>query len=104
MGGRPATTHWFSVAELAAHPSGGQVRADERFIDNGDTVTAAGVSAGIDVALQVRRLHDEDMARQVYVQSEQTRTLSARRSMHSLGCAVPPAMASAERSAFLRNV
>lgn len=41
-------------------------RPGERWIDDGDVVTAAGVSAGIDVALHlVRRLAGEERARQV---------------------------------------
>ncbi|WP_230993833.1 hypothetical protein [Streptomyces endocoffeicus] len=42
------------------------VRADERFVDDGDTVTPAGVSAGIDMALHpVARLSSPERARQV---------------------------------------
>ena len=51
--------------------SGIDVQADERFIDRGTVITAAGVSAGIDMALHlVARLHSEDRAREVrrYIQ------------------------------------
>ncbi len=42
------------------------VRADERFVDDGDVITAAGVSAGIDMALHlVARLHSPERAAQV---------------------------------------
>ncbi len=42
------------------------VRRDARFVDDGDIVTSAGVSAGIDMALHlVVRLAGEDRARQV---------------------------------------
>ena len=44
---------------------------DERFVDAGDVVTAAGVSAGIDMALHlVARLHSRERAREVrrYIQ------------------------------------
>jgi len=47
------------------------VRPDARFVDAGDVVTAAGVSAGIDMALHlVERLDSTEMARQVrrYIQ------------------------------------
>ena len=47
------------------------VRADERFVDSGEVVTAAGVSAGIDMALHlVARLHSVERAREVrrYIQ------------------------------------
>ena len=42
------------------------VRRDARFVDDGDVVTAAGVSAGIDMALHlIVRLVGADRARQV---------------------------------------
>lgn len=42
------------------------VRAADRFVDDGDVITAAGISAGIDMALHlVARLADTDHARQV---------------------------------------
>src|SRR5919202_3751692 len=49
LDGRPATTDW-STTELLAE-LGADLRADDRFVDDGDLVTAAGVSAGIDMAL-----------------------------------------------------
>jgi transcriptional regulator GlxA family with amidase domain len=50
--GRRATTHWGAKKELAA--LGGDVTiADERWVHDGSVVTAAGVSAGIDMALYV---------------------------------------------------
>jgi len=63
---RPATTHWASLAELAALGSGIDVRADERYVDDGNIITAAGVSAGIDMALHlVGRFQSAERARQV---------------------------------------
>jgi transcriptional regulator GlxA family with amidase domain len=66
LAGRPATTHWAAFDELAAlDPS---VLADDeaRFVDDGDVVTSAGVSAGIDMALHlVARLESPDAARGV---------------------------------------
>ena len=63
---RPATTFWGALDELAATDASIDVRGDERFIDDGDVVTAAGVSAGIDMALHlVARLHSVERARQV---------------------------------------
>jgi transcriptional regulator GlxA family with amidase domain len=42
------------------------VRPDERFVDSGEVITAAGVSAGIDMALQlIVRLHSLERAREV---------------------------------------
>jgi len=48
LDGRPATTHWIAYDELAgygAHPT------EQRVVVDGKVVTAAGVSAGIDMAL-----------------------------------------------------
>jgi transcriptional regulator GlxA family with amidase domain len=43
-----------------------QVSEDKRFIDDGDVITSAGVSAGIDMALHlVGRLAGADRARDV---------------------------------------
>jgi transcriptional regulator GlxA family with amidase domain len=64
--GRPATTHWAALDELAALDPSIQLRPDARFVDDGDIVTAAGVSAGIDMALHlVMRLDSADAARRV---------------------------------------
>ncbi|MDJ1134603.1 DJ-1/PfpI family protein [Streptomyces iconiensis] len=64
--GRPATTHWASLDKLAELDPTIEVRADERFVDDGDVLTAAGVSAGIDMALHlVARLTSAERARQV---------------------------------------
>jgi transcriptional regulator GlxA family with amidase domain len=69
--GRPATTHWGSLELLAETDPSIEVRAEERFVDDGDIITSAGVSAGIDMALHlVQRLAGEDRAREVrrYIQ------------------------------------
>jgi len=64
--GRPATTHWGALDRLKELDPTIDVRADERFVDDGDTITAAGVSAGIDMALHlVARLSSPERARQV---------------------------------------
>jgi transcriptional regulator GlxA family with amidase domain len=66
LDGRPATTHWASLDHLARLGTDIEVRPAERFVDDGDVVTAAGVSAGIDMALHlVRRLAGEERAREV---------------------------------------
>ncbi len=63
---RPATTHWASLDLLAELDPTIDVRRDDRFVDDGDIITASGVSAGIDMALQlVVRLAGADRARQV---------------------------------------
>ena len=68
--GRPATTHWSALDSLAAHDNV-EVRQDARFVDTGQVITAAGVSAGIDMALHlVARLDSPEQAKAVrrYIQ------------------------------------
>lgn len=48
LDGRQATTHWAVLEGLARH---GATPKAERFVIDGNIVTAAGVSAGIDLAL-----------------------------------------------------
>lgn len=50
---RPATTHWASLHRLAELDPTIEVRGDDRFVDDGDIVTSAGISAGIDMALHL---------------------------------------------------
>ena len=69
--GRPATTHWNWLSRLSELDPTIRLRPDDRFVDDGDVVTAAGVSAGIDMALHlVVRLHSIERAREVrrYIQ------------------------------------
>jgi transcriptional regulator GlxA family with amidase domain len=66
LDGLPATTHWASLDDLGALGVGIEVRPDDRFVDTGTIVTAAGVSAGIDMALHlVARLHSTQRSEQV---------------------------------------
>lgn len=70
---RPATTHWGSLDLLTRMDDTIEVRPEDRFVDDGEVITASGVSAGIDMALHlVARLHSEERARQVkrYIQYE----------------------------------
>lgn len=63
---RPATTHWRFLDLLAELDPTVKVRSGERFIDDGDMVTAAGVSAGLDMALHlVARFAGVERAREV---------------------------------------
>jgi transcriptional regulator GlxA family with amidase domain len=71
LDGLPATTYWSAFDELL--PLGREIvpRPDDRFVDTGEVVTAAGVSAGIDMALHlVGRLGSAEKAREVrrYIQ------------------------------------
>lgn len=71
LDGRPATSYWASLDDLAARGTGIDVRGADRYVDDGDVITASGVSAGIDMALHlVRRFHSEERARDVrrYIQ------------------------------------
>ena len=66
LAGRPATTHWAAFDELLALDPSVLVDDEARFVDDGDVVTSAGVSAGIDMALHlVARLESGDAAREV---------------------------------------
>jgi transcriptional regulator GlxA family with amidase domain len=47
--GLPATTHWYKMRELRV--MGAKPQPDQRVVRSGKIVTAAGVSAGIDLAL-----------------------------------------------------
>jgi transcriptional regulator GlxA family with amidase domain len=61
---RPATTYWSAFDELLALDSSIEARRDDRFVDDGDVITSAGVSAGIDMALHlVARLATVDEAK-----------------------------------------
>jgi transcriptional regulator GlxA family with amidase domain len=61
--GKRATTHWAhrdALRDFGAEP------VAERFVEDGKVVTAAGVSAGIDMALMlVGRMFDENVAKAV---------------------------------------
>lgn len=64
--GRPATTYWNALETLADLDPTIDVRAEDRFVDDGDVITSSGVSAGIDMALHlVARLTGVDRAREV---------------------------------------
>lgn len=66
LAGRPATTYWDAFDELVGLDPSILVDTEARWVDDGDTVTSAGVSAGIDMALHlVDRLESRDMARRV---------------------------------------
>jgi transcriptional regulator GlxA family with amidase domain len=66
LDGRPATTHWAYIEEFRElYP---KVRIDESvlYVDDGDVLTAAGLSAGVDLCLHVIRVdHGSDVANRV---------------------------------------
>jgi len=71
LDGRPAATYHSAFEELLPLGRDIEPRPDDRFVDDGDVITAAGVSAGIDMALHlVGRLASPEKAREVrrYIQ------------------------------------
>jgi transcriptional regulator GlxA family with amidase domain len=64
--GRRATTHWASLNLLSELDPTIRTDVAARFVDDGDLITSAGVSAGIDMALHlVARLTTRERAAQV---------------------------------------
>jgi transcriptional regulator GlxA family with amidase domain len=66
LDGRRATTHWGMCQELASAFPAVRVEPDRIFVREGDVVTSAGVTAGIDLALAlVEEDHGAEVARSV---------------------------------------
>src|SRR5690348_6101866 len=60
LDGQDATTHWARAGELERH---GARYTEQRVVERGKVITAAGVSAGIDMALTLlARLHGPEIA------------------------------------------
>lgn len=57
--GKRATTHWGAIAELQNLGGDTTVVNDERWVHDGNVITAAGVSAGIDMALYLISLLED---------------------------------------------
>jgi transcriptional regulator GlxA family with amidase domain len=55
LDGRPATTHWRWTDELQRRYPEVEVLPNRLFVDDGDILTSAGVTAGIDLCLHVIR-------------------------------------------------
>jgi transcriptional regulator GlxA family with amidase domain len=55
LDGRRATTHWAWAGELASRFPAVEVDPDALFVDEGEVLTSAGLSAGIDLGLHVIR-------------------------------------------------
>jgi transcriptional regulator GlxA family with amidase domain len=63
LAGRPATTYWLALEELGRL---GSLPQRERYVFDGKYVTAAGVSAGIDMALALAgRIAGDDVAKRI---------------------------------------
>jgi transcriptional regulator GlxA family with amidase domain len=64
--GRRVTTYWDEIATLRERDLAAEVVDDERWVRDGKVVTAAGVSAGIDMALWLLgELEDPEFSRRV---------------------------------------
>ncbi len=62
--GRRVTTHWAAIEMLRERNEAREVLDNYRYVQDGNVVTSAGVSAGIDMALWlVGQLHDIPFAR-----------------------------------------
>jgi transcriptional regulator GlxA family with amidase domain len=58
---RPATTHWTQLGVLEEY---GAIPTEARYVQSDKIITAAGVSAGIDMALElIAKIHGEDAAK-----------------------------------------
>ena len=75
--GRPAVTHHEALDDLAA--SGAEV-IDARVVDDGDILTAGGITAGIDLALYIL---EREFGREVATAVEQTMEYERRGAVHS---------------------
>ena len=65
LDGRRATTHWIAAASLKARYPAVIVDPDVLYIDNGQILTSAGASAGLDLCLHIlRRDHGQAVAAQ----------------------------------------
>ena len=66
LSNRPATTHWAAMNTLSEIDPTVITAVDPRYVDDGDLITSAGVSAGIDMALHlVARIAGTERAREV---------------------------------------
>jgi transcriptional regulator GlxA family with amidase domain len=55
LDGRSAATHWAHAAELASRFPAVDVRTEVLYLDDGDLLTSAGVTAGLDLCLHLVR-------------------------------------------------
>jgi transcriptional regulator GlxA family with amidase domain len=74
--GRRVTTHWASCAVLANRHPGIEVESDPIFVRDGNVITSAGVTAGMDLALA---LVEEDLGREVALETARWLVLFVKR-------------------------
>lgn len=71
LDGKSATTHWEDIADLRTMFPSVRVLEGRRWVDEGNIVTSAGISAGIDMSLHlVERIIDRRLAEQTARQME----------------------------------
>ena len=76
LDGRRATTHWSGCAELARRHPEVDVDSEPIFVRDGDVVTSAGVTAGMDLALA---LVEEDLGREIALEAARWLVLFVKR-------------------------
>ncbi len=63
LNSKAATTHWEDIQDLKDMFPDVEIKKDARWVDEGNIVTAAGISAGIDMSLHlVSRFDSDDLA------------------------------------------
>ncbi|MCP4623560.1 MAG: DJ-1/PfpI family protein [bacterium] len=68
---KAATTHWEDIDDLRSMFPDIEIKKGVRWVDQGNIVTSAGISAGIDMSLHlVSRLADQDLADRTAKQME----------------------------------
>ncbi|QLY34723.1 helix-turn-helix domain-containing protein [Nocardia huaxiensis] len=66
LDGRPATTHWNVTEEFRRHFPRVHLDPDVLYVDDGDILTSAGATAGVDLCLHlIRRDHGSEVANAV---------------------------------------
>ena len=71
LDGREVTTHHSAFEELREIVPTATIRSQQRFVDSGDLITAAGISAGLDAALYtVARINGTPTAKQTAEEME----------------------------------
>ena len=109
LDGRRATTHWAWARDLAASFPAVEVDPDVLFVDEGEVLTSAGLSAGIDLSLHVvRRDHGaacaDRVARQmVAAHTKTTNTLKGIIAGNNIQV-TPPAHVDDRRQGMLDNL
>jgi transcriptional regulator GlxA family with amidase domain len=76
LDGRRATTHWASCEALARRHPAVQVDPDPIFVRDGNVITSAGVTAGMDLALA---LVEEDLGREIALEAARWLVLFVKR-------------------------